>query len=169
MLPVPEEPARTPRSGTEREVLLAQLEHKRAVLLRRVSGLSEEDLRRTPTASSLSLLGLLKHLAYVERWWFRAVFAGEDVAFPWTEEDPDADFRPEPDETSQQIVALYFDEVERSRAIVAVADLDDAARAPRPGQPTNLRGVLVHMIQEVARHLGHADIIRESIDGTTGD
>lgn len=134
-----------------------------------MSGLSEEDLRRIPTASSLSLLGLLKHSAYVERWWFRRVFAGEDVFFPWTDDDPDADFRAEPDETPEQIAALYRDEVELSRAIVAAADLDDEARAPRSGEPVNLRGILVHMIQEVARHLGHADILRETIDGATGD
>jgi uncharacterized damage-inducible protein DinB len=169
MLPSPEKPARTPRSGSERELLLAQLEDKRVLLLRKVAGLSDEDLRSTSTASSLSLLGLLKHSAYVERWWFRAVFAGEDVAFPWTDEDPDADFRPEPDETAEQIAALYLTEIERSRAIVASADLDDQARAPRPGEAANLRGILVHMIQELARHLGHADIIRESIDGATGD
>ena len=168
-LPAPEKPARTPLSGTEREILLAQLDDKRVLLLRKVAGLSPEELRRTSTASSLSLLGLLKHSAYVERWWFRAVFAGEDVPFPWTDEDPDADFRPEPDETAEQIAALYSNEVERSRVIVAAADLDDEARAPRPGESTNLRGILVHMIQEVARHLGHADIIRESIDGATGD
>lgn len=168
-LPIPKEPAPTPRSGTERDVLCAQLDHKRAVLLRKVAGLSEDELRSTPTASSLSLLGLLKHSAYVERWWFRRVFAGEDVSFPWTDDDPDADFHPEPDETPEQISALYLDEIERSRAIVADAELDDEAKAPSPGQPANLRGVLTHMIQEVARHLGHADLIRESIDGATGD
>ena len=93
--------------------------------------------------SSLSLLGLLKHSVYVERWWFSWVFEGIDVAFPWTDDDPDADFRPEPDES--------------------------AARAPAPGEPATLRGIMVHMIQETSRHLGHADIMREAIDGATGD
>jgi uncharacterized damage-inducible protein DinB len=115
------------------------------------------------------LLGLLKHSAYVERWWFRSVFAGEDVAFPWTDDDPDADFRAEPDETPERIAALYLDETERSRRIVATADLDDGAARPRPGETVTLRGIMVHMIQETSRHLGHADIIRETLDGATGD
>jgi uncharacterized damage-inducible protein DinB len=148
------------------------------VLLRKLAGLSEEDLRRAPTASSLSLLGLLKHSAHTHRWWFRRVFAGEDVPFLWemgedgellTDPDPDADFRPELDETAEDIAALYLDEVERCRAIVAAASLDDPSRAPRPGQESTLRGITLHMIQETARHLGQADIIRESIDGATGD
>lgn len=168
MLAAPDEPPRTPHAGDERAVLCAQLDDKRTILLRKVAGLSDDDLRRTPTASTISLLGLLKHSAYVERWWFRRVFAGEEVPFPWTDDDPDADWRPEAGETAEEIAALYRDEIARSRAIVDAADLNDDARLP-PGEPTTLRGILVHMIQETARHLGHADIIRETIDGATGD
>lgn len=177
-LPYPDEPPRTPRAGAEKDLLLAQLTDKQTILLRKLAGLSEEDLRRAPTASSLSLLGLLKHCAHTHRWWFRGVFAGEDVPFLWemgpdgellTGDDPDADFRPEPEETAEDIAALYRDEVERSRAIVAGGSLDDASGAPRPGQESTLRGITLHMIQETARHLGQADIIRESIDGSTGD
>lgn len=166
-LPSPDPPPRTPRAGAEKDLLCAQLDDKRTILLRKVAGLSEDDLRRAPTASSLSLLGLLKHSAYARRWWFRRVFAGEDVSFAWEDEDPDFDFRP--DETAQEIAALFRDEAERSRAIIAAASLDDAARATRPGQEATLRGIIVHMIQEMSRHLGHADIIRETIDGATGD
>lgn len=168
-LPSPDPPPRTPRAGDEKELLCAQLDDKRTILLRKVAGVSEEDLRRTPTASSLSLLGLLKHTAYDHQWWFRRVFAGEDISFSWADEDPDFDFRPELDETAEEIAALFRDEVERSRAIVAAANLDDAARAPRPGQEATLRGIMLHMLQELSRHLGHADIIRETIDGATGD
>ncbi len=166
---MPERPPRTPHAGTELEILTAQLDDKRAVLLRKIAGLSDDDLRRRPTVSSLSLLGLLKHSVYVERWWFSWVFAGIDVAFPWTDDDPDADFRPEPDESAAGLAALYLAEIERSRAIVATADLDDAAARPGPGEPTTLRGIMVHMIQETSRHLGHADIMREAIDEATGD
>ena len=169
MLPMPEQPPRTPHAGTELEILTAQLDDKRTILLRKVAGLSDDDLRRRPTVSSLSLLGLLRHSAYVERWWFSWVFAGIDVAFPWTDDDPDADFRPEPDESAAELAALYVTEIERSRAIVAAADLDDAAARAAPGEPTTLRGIMVHMIQETSRHLGHADIMREAIDGATGD
>jgi uncharacterized damage-inducible protein DinB len=169
ILPPPDPPPPTPLSGDERTILCAQLDDKRTILLRKVAGLSEEDLRRTPTASSLSLLALLKHAAFVERWWFRHVFAGEDVPFPWTEEDPDADFRPGPEERPDEIAALYRDEIDRSRRIVDAASLDDTARSPSRDEPVTLRGIIVHMIQETSRHLGHADVIRESIDGATGD
>ncbi len=98
------------------------------------------------------------------------MFAGEDISFSWADEDPDFDFRPEPDETAEEIAALFRDEIERSRAIIAAASLGDAARAPRAGEEaTTLRGIMLHMIQETSRHLGHADIIRETIDGATGD
>ena len=169
VLPAPDEPPRTPLAGDEKSVLCAQLDDKQKILLRKVAGLPEDDLRRAPTVSTISLLGLLKHSAYTHRWWFRRVFAGEDVSFPWTDDDPDADWRPEPDETAEEIAALFRDEVERSRAIVDAASLGDAARLPSQGEPTTLRGILVHMVQETARHLGHADIIRETIDGATGN
>jgi uncharacterized damage-inducible protein DinB len=169
VLPMPEKPPRRPRAGAEKELLSAQLDDTRTILLRKVAGLSEDDLRRSSTVSSLSLLGLLKHSVYVERWWFRWVFAGEDVTFPWTDDDPEADLRPEPDGSPEELVALYLDEVGRSRSIVARADLGDPAARPTQGEATTLGGIMVHMIQETSRHLGHADIMREAIDGATGD
>jgi len=169
-LPVPDAPPRTPRAGGEKALLAAQLDDKRTILLRKVAGLSEEDLRRAPTASTLSLLGILKHTAYTHRWWFRYVFAGEDVPFVWADDDPDFDFRPEPDETAEDIASLFRDECERARAIVAASDLDEPARGSHPAvKEITLRGVMLHMLQELSRHLGQADIIRETIDGSTGD
>ena len=169
-LPAPDPPPRTPRTGAEKDLLIAQLDHKATILLRKVAGLSEEDLRLRPTASSLCLHGILKHCAYDYRWWFRKQFAGEDVSFDWADEDPDFDFRPEPDETAEDIAAFFGDEVERARAIIAATDLDDLARAPQPGlKEASLRGIMLHMIAALSRHLGHADIIRETIDGSTGD
>ncbi|HEX6230521.1 MAG TPA: DinB family protein [Actinomycetota bacterium] len=169
MLPVPDLPPEPPTAGAEKEMLTAFLDHERGVLRRKVSGLSEQDLRRRSTVSSITLLGLLKHEAYVERWWFRRLFAGEDVDFPWTDEDPDADFRPEPEERPERILALYDAEVARAREIVDGAALDDVTAVhPRRG-PVTMRWILLHMIEEVSRHLGHADVIREAIDGATGD
>jgi uncharacterized damage-inducible protein DinB len=166
---MPNEPPTAPIAGEEKTLLLAQLDDKRAILLRKVGGMPETDLGRACTASSPSLLGLLKHSAYVERLWFRSVFAGEDVSFPWTDDDPDADFRLEPDDTAEEIAAMYRDEVQRSRAFVESAELEDRARNLAPGEDATLRGILLHMIQETSRHLGHADIIRETLDGATGD
>jgi uncharacterized damage-inducible protein DinB len=169
-LPCPDPPPRTPRAGAEKELLAAQLDDKRTILLRKCADLSEDDLRRAPTTSTLSLLGILKHTAYTHRWWFRYVFAGEDISFAWSDEDPDFDFRPEPDETAEGIAGLFRDECERARAIVAASDLDDPARGSHPVvKEINLRGVMLHMLQELSRHLGQADIIRETIDGATGD
>lgn len=90
---VPGPPVATPLAGDERQLVIAKLERKRHILLRKVGGLPDEDLRRALPPSPLTLLGVLKHCAYVERWWFRRVFAGEDVPVPWSDDDPDAEFR----------------------------------------------------------------------------
>ena len=160
----------TPFEGSEKELLEATLDYHRATLLQKTSGLSEHDLRREMTASGTNLLGLVKHLAYVERWWFQWIHAGDDVHFPWTDDDPDADFRAEADETAEQVFALYRAENEHARTIASAAELDAVARrAHRGNARPSLRWVLLHMIQETARHNGHADIVRELIDGTTGE
>jgi uncharacterized damage-inducible protein DinB len=151
----------------ERETLEKYLDYHRATLLWKTEGLSDQDLRRAVAPSGLTLLGLAKHLAYVERYWFQSVFAALDVQFPWSDEDPDADFRVEPNETTEQILSLYRTECERSREISAAASMDDRARGPRREEYT-LRWILAHMVEETARHNGHADIIRELIDGSTG-
>ena len=156
-----------PLAAAPVEMLSAFLDFHRATLLWKVEGLSDEELRRPLTPSGVCLLGLVKHSAYVERWWFRAVFDGEEVPFPWRSEDPDADWRIEPGETTQEVVALYRAEVERSRRIVAGAAWEDRAR--QTGFDHTLGWILTHMVEEVARHNGHADILREAIDGQTGE
>ena len=156
-----------PFAAPPEEMVSGFLDFLRATLLWKIDGLSDEELRRSMVPSGTSLLGMLKHSAYVERWWFQAVFAGEDAAFPWTDEDPDADWRIEPDETSAAIIALYQGEVERSRAIVAGVNWHD--RAKKPGSEQTLGWILTHMVEEVGRHSGHADIFRELIDGQTGE
>ena len=146
---------------------MAFLDHHRATLVWKLDGVSDEDLRRPMVPSGTSLLGMVKHLAYVERGWFQGTFAGREVSFPGTKEDPDADFRIEPDESTQDIIDLYNQECEISRQIVAAASLDDMAQRTKRSDHS-LRWILVHMIEETARHNGHADILREMIDGTTG-
>ncbi len=167
ILPLPDRPPPTPRVGGERELLCAMVDYQRSVLIRKVGGLDEDDLRRTMTPTGLTLLGLVKHLAYIERYWFQEVFAGEPVAFPWSDDDPNADWRPEPGESAQEIVALYLQEAERSRQISAAAELE--TMSAHPDVAVSHRWVLLHMLEELARHLGHADLMREQIDGATGD
>ena len=150
--------------------LQAWLEYHRATLPWKLSGVSEEQARRIVLPTGVSLLGLVKHLAYVERNWFHVRFAGgERGPVPWTDEDPDADFRIEPGETTDSILRFYRDECERSRAAVQGASPDDLAKEPGRHEGLTLRWIMLHMIEETARHNGHADAIRELIDGAVGD
>lgn len=157
-----------PFVATEREMLDAFLAFHQQTLLLKIDGLSDADLRRAVVPSGMTLLGMVKHLAYVHRWWFRIAFAGEDAPVPWSKDDPDADFRVEPHETTADIVALYNDEASKARAIVQSASLEAMAQHPAR-QTHSLRWILVHMVEEMARHNGHADIMRELIDGQTGE
>lgn len=156
-----------PFSAPPKEMVEAFLDYLRATLLWKVEGLSDEELRRPFPPSSMTLLGMIKHIAYVERWWFQIVFAGEELPLPWTDNDPDADWRVEPDESAAAIIAFYKREIERSRAIVASASWDDPAKRPEMDQ--TLGWILTHMVEETARHCGHADLFREQIDGATGE
>ncbi len=155
----------------ERETLEGFLDYYRVVIVRKVAGVSPEDAARPLVPSGTSLLGVVKHLGWVERGWFQAGMAGQTYEVPWTDEDPDADFRVEPGETIEGLVAWYHDQCERSREIVAATpDLDTLEKRIREGRPRrSLRWILVHMIEETARHAGHMDIIREQIDGAVGD
>ncbi len=155
-----------PHNAPEKVQLCAFLDWYRDTLLRKVSGLSREQLTRRLVPSPTTLLGLVKHLAYVERTWFGRVFAGQDLPDPWTKEDPDVDFRIEPGETAEGVIAFYREECDRSRRIVQGASLDDVARLP--GRDQTLRWILIHMIEETARHAGHVDILRELTDGAVG-
>jgi uncharacterized damage-inducible protein DinB len=157
-------------AAPEAEMLQAFLDYHRDTLLVKVDGVSDEDLRRKLTPSGVSLLGLVKHLAYVERWWFQAVFAGREVSFPDTPDDPDADWRIEPAESTAEVLELYRQEVSESRRIAAAAGLDDIAKKGASRESGHsLRWILLHMLEETARHNGHADILRETIDGVTGE
>lgn len=156
-----------PMAAAPVEMLSAFLDFHRATLLWKIEGLTDEQLRRSMVASGTSLLAIVKHSAFVERWWFRRVFAGEDVEIPWSREDPDADWRLEPTDTVAGIIALYQDETDRSREIVRGASWDDVAAFTPKGH--TLGWILTHMVEEVARHNGHADILREQIDGVTGE
>ncbi len=160
-----------PTTGAEKELLEAFLDYHRATLLGKVAGLGDEELRRAWVPSGTSLLSLVKHLGYVERVWFQERFAGQEFDHPWSNEDPDADFRIEPDERTESVLAFYREQCDRSRAIVAGASLDAITkrRHERTGEEFSLRWILIHMIEETSRHNGHADILRELTDGQTGE
>lgn len=155
----------------DRKALLeAFLDQQREFLIKKVSEASEADQRKRLVPSETTLLGLVKHLAYVERWWFQDRFAGQSASYPWTDEDMDADFRVEEGETTEAILDLYRAECEKSRAITASASLDDRSQhGTKSRGPQSLLWILLHMIEETARHNGHADILREQMDGTTGN
>lgn len=156
-----------PFIADEKTTLTSFLDYHRATLLKKIEGLSEADLIRRPTVSSLTLLSLVKHVAYVERWWFQAVFAHREVYFPWSAENPDGEMQIEPGETAEAIIEFFKAEVRKSREIVFTASLDDITKTD--DRQYSLRWIVVHMLEEYARHNGHADFLREAIDGVTGE
>lgn len=158
----------TPKTGPGKDTLLAMLDNNRAVMVWKLEGLTRDEVTRPVVASGTSLLGMVKHLAFVERWWFDDFFAGSNVEYPWTDKDPDADFRIEDDETIDDIVALYTEAIARSDEIAADARMDDLSVRDRNGERYALRWIVAHMIEETARHAGHADLARELIDEATG-
>lgn len=159
-----------PAVGGERETLSAFLDWHRATFEIKCAGLPPERLsERAVPPSTLSLHGLVRHLAGVERWWFRIQFAGEDVPMLYySDDDPDQDFD-SLDGDTEEAFAVWRAECERSRQITAAAaTLDVTGTRKRTGEPISLRMIMVDMIAEYARHNGHADLLRERIDGATG-
>jgi hypothetical protein len=159
-----------PREGDEREILTAFLDWHRQTFELKCSGIPPERLsEKGIPPSGLSLHGLLRHLAGVERWWFRQQFAGEELPMLYySDDDPDQDFE-HLDGDVGAAFAVWRAECERAREIVAgTPSLDRTGIHFGSGEPISLRRILVHMIAEYARHNGHADLLRERIDGATG-
>ncbi|MEE1786296.1 DinB family protein [Streptomyces sp. SP17BM10] len=159
-----------PLTGGERETLRAFLDFHRATLAMKCEGLTDEQLRlRSSPPSTLSLLGLVRHMAEVERTWFRRVIGGEDVPLVWS---PEGDYQAAYDATGatrREAFAAWRAEVEHARRIEREAQsLDVTGYQPRWGETVSLRLVMLHLIHEYARHNGHADFLREGIDGTVG-
>jgi uncharacterized damage-inducible protein DinB len=146
--------------GDESDTLRALLQYQRESVVRKVSGLDETAARRSLVGSGTTLLWLVKHLTRAETVWIAHRFAGTD--------DPVPDDTVQPDDTLASAVAAYQDTWCRVDAIVTAASLDEPCRNLRDGAPVNLRWVLAHLLEETARHAGHADILRELIDGQTG-
>ena len=168
-----ERPPYPPKSGTERETLVGYLDYYRAVMIDKASGLSKEQANQTLGPSNLTLINLVHHLAIVEHWWFHAFFAGHDPVEPWAaiwDDDPDWEFHHSHEYEPTEIIERYEVEIERSNVIIGEADdLEQLSVQDRDGNHFSLRWILTHMLEETARHAGHADLIRESVDGATGD
>ena len=157
-----------PLQGSEKATLVTFLNFQRTQVIAKVADLDQDAATRQLVPSATTLAGIVKHLVDVERWWFRIVLLGEDVKLAATKEDPDADWRIEPDDTVDALVAAYRAEIDRANANVEAADLDDlAVKEARMGH-VSLRWILVHMVEKTARHAGQADILRELTDGATG-
>ena len=167
-----------PINGDDASSILGFLDYQRATLAWKCSGLGAADLAATVGASAVTLGGLLKHMAYVEDAWFWQWLGGQEKSPPWDtidwKSDPDWEWRSAADDTPEELFALWEGAVTRSRALtadaLADAGLDTLARRTWPdGRTPSLRWILLHMIEEYARHNGHADLIRESIDGLVGE
>ncbi|HEX6919462.1 MAG TPA: DinB family protein [Actinomycetes bacterium] len=159
-----------PLLADERETLRAFLDYHRATLAMKCDGLSDEELRReSMPPSTLSLLGLVRHMAEVERTWFRRVINAEDIPLVWSDHE---DYQVAYDAsaaTRAEAFDAWQEEVAHARRIERQAEsLDVTGHQARWGQDVSLRLVMLHLIHEYARHNGHADLLREGIDGTVG-
>jgi uncharacterized damage-inducible protein DinB len=167
-----------PLAADEIATLLGFLDYQRATLAWKCRGLDAAGLRATVGASSMTLGGMLKHMALVEDSWFSRSLHGRDRRPPWDtvdwKADPDWEWHSAAEDTPEQLFALWEDAVARSRSLAAEAlaegGLERLARRTWPdGRAPSLRWILFHMIEEYARHNGHADLIRESVDGLVGE
>jgi uncharacterized damage-inducible protein DinB len=146
--------------GGERETLRALLQYQRDSVVRKVAGVDENAARRPVVGSGTTLLWLVKHLARAETLWIVHRFAGQDVEIP--------DDRLEPDDSLESAIGAYQETWRRTDTIITGAPLEQPCRNVGDDTPVNLRWVLMHLLEETARHAGHADILRELIDGHTG-
>lgn len=153
----------------EREVLEAFVDYYRQVIIGKLDGLSDDDVRRRLVPSRTTLIGLVKHAAAVERGWFHHRLAQQPrERISGNARGDDASWEVAADETIADVIAEYREACAESRRIAAAFALEDTVPHHRLGR-VSLRWIYVHMIEELARHAGHADILREQIDGTTGD
>jgi uncharacterized damage-inducible protein DinB len=175
------ERTKPPFAGTEAEIILGYLDYHRDTLRLKAEGLDATQLGQSLAPSSMTLGGMVKHLAYVEDWWFNQVFAGNPEPEPWASVDWDADndwdWHSAIEDSPEELRRLLDEAVAASDRIVAEAlaaperleALSVIGSHSRPDAKFSLRYIVLHMIEEYARHNGHADLIRESVDGQVGD
>ncbi|MGW2251100.1 DinB family protein [Kitasatospora sp. NPDC001660] len=161
-----------PMSADETAMLTAWLDYHRSTLALKCEGLTDDQLRtRSVPPSALSLLGLVRHMAEVEQYWFQGVLLGAEITAGhyWTEEDPDGDFDHVGTADVAADFATWHAEIDAARRACVGLPLDTVGKRQRRGEDVTLRWILVHMIEEYARHNGHADFLRELVDGSTGE
>jgi uncharacterized damage-inducible protein DinB len=167
--PPPEARAEAPFNGEERESLEGFLDYHRETLLWKVSGLTAEQLKQHPIPSTkLTLLGLVRHITEVERSWFAGLCGLDTTWIYCTEDNLDGDFDDVADADADADLATYRAEIDKLRRALPSVPLD-TLRTNRRGEQMSLRWIYLHMIEEYARHNGHADLLREAIDGATGE
>jgi uncharacterized damage-inducible protein DinB len=158
-----------PEPGLDEKATLSTfLDWYRDVIVRKVEDVDREATTRRLVRSNTNLLGIVKHLGYVERGWFQRRFLGSDAFRAPAVQRSDFEFLVTDEETVDGVIAWYLGECEKSRAIVAAHELDAPSKQPGYGS-TTLRWILIHMIEETARHAGQMDILREQTDGAQGE
>lgn len=151
----------------EMTMLRGWLDHLRGSAVYKVEGLDSEQLRWRPSPTANSLGGIVMHLGYCERWWLRAVFAGEEMDLSWTEDRFAGSFVVPDGWSADDVVAFYRAETTAADAVLEAAESLDLPSAGEM-RPTTLRWIVTHLVEELARHVGHMDITRELVDGRTG-
>ncbi len=170
-----------PHAASEAETLVGFLDYHRDTLRLKTEGLDAAQLDQRLEPSTMTLGGLLKHMSYVEDWWLNQVFANNPAPEPWAsvdwKTDGDWDWHSAADDTPEQLRALYDETIATSDRVMhdafahpsALESLSRRTFRSDPSRTHNLRWILMHLLEEHARHNGHADLIRESIDGSVGD
>ena len=157
-----------PPLGGEKESLSAAIHRHREAIDWKLAGLADDDLRASRLPSGMSPIGLVKHIAAVEYGWFCATFGRDHEPLPFDLDDQDADFRVGPDEPVADVLAFWDRARTAADDAVAAVDLDETGTAWF-GEEVSMRWVMIHMLEELARHAGHMDVMRELVDGRTGD
>lgn len=168
LMPVPAAGEPSSVLGDPLQLLLGYLDYFEDATLRKIGGLTDDQLRRSSLPSGWTPLGMVKHLAGTERFWIRHVFLGQQIDFA---DDPDSEWRIEASDSTDSVVAFYRGE--RAHTRDALADISTATPArrslgPDGSSPPTLAWILFHLLQSAARHAGHLDIVRELTDGVVG-
>ncbi|MEO6472653.1 MAG: DinB family protein [Aeromicrobium sp.] len=160
-----------PSAPDERSTLLSMLSYARETALFKVRGLSDSDAHAAPISTSplTTPATLLNHLRWVERDWLRRGVLGEDIGAPWSKEDPDGEMTEALSMDVADVIAAYEEQIVDSDDVISGLDLEQKTAKPFPDFHPNVRWVILHLIEETARHNGHLDLLRELADGSVGD